>query len=529
MLTIDPIPDRLRFTGGSARSDVTITDANGDTVYERRGVIHPDTWSATAVKVAASKYLKTINGTPETSIFGLVHRVVSTIVDHAVLNDYIEDCDNRHLYEALTSLILSQTMAFNSPVWFNVGIHDRPQASACFINSLGDTMEEILDFVKVEGMLFKAGSGSGVDLSRLRAKNAPLSGGGTASGPVAFMKGLDSMAGVIKSGGGHRRAAAMRILCDWHPDVLDFIRCKEDAEKKAHALIDAGYDGAFNTPGGAYDTVPYQNANHSVAVSAATMARVADGEPGAVALLTAISEAAWACGDPGVWFVDTVNDWNTVPNHGPIRAPNPCGEFNFPDDTACNLASLNLIKFLNTDNTFDVDAFTYAVRVTILAQEILCDLAGYPTPAITKNSHDLRPLGLGYANLGALLMSLGLPYDSDEARHLAAAITSLMSATAYHQSALLAEQRGPFAGFSNNADPMLAVVERHGTESHKLYLSVDEESEAGRIVRLSIDAWNEARKLGRIHGFRNGQVTVLAPTGTIGFMMDCDTTGIEPD
>ena len=529
MLTFAPIPDRLRFTGGTATSDVTITNNKGEVVYTQHGVSHPDTWSHTAVTIVAAKYFKVIDGVHESSVFDLIARVVNTITAHGVAAGYF-DADNAAIFrDALTHLILSQSMAFNSPVWFNVGIHDKPQASACFINSLDDTMESILDFVKTEGMLFKAGSGSGVNLSRLRRAGALLSGGGTASGPVSFMRGLDGMAGVIKSGGGNRRSAAMRILEDTHPDVRDFIRCKVDAEKAAHALIEAGYDPGFNTQGGAYDIVDYQNANHSVAVSAATMARVDSGEPEAVALLNEIAAAAWFCGDPGVWFIDTVNDWNTVPNHGPIRAPNPCGEFNFVDDTACNLASLNLLKFLRDDDTFDADAFAYAARLTITAQEILCDLAGYPTPAITKNSHDLRPLGLGYANLGALVSSLGLPYDSEEARHLAGAITSLMSATAYHQSAVLAQSRGPFAGFANNADPMLRVVEKHAAASDRLLDAVDAETDSARIAIVASNMWSRALALGRAHGYRNGQVTVLAPTGTIGFMMDCDTTGIEPD
>lgn len=529
MLTFTPIPDRLRFTGGAASSDVTITNNKGEIVYTQQGVIHPDTWSHTAVTIVAAKYFKVIDGVHESSVFNLAARVVDAITAHGVSAGYF-DADNSEIFrDALTHLILSQSMAFNSPVWFNVGIHDKPQASACFINSIHDTMESILDFVKTEGMLFKSGSGSGVNLSRLRGSGAPLSGGGTASGAVSFMRGLDGMAGVIKSGGGNRRSAAMRILEDDHPDILAFIRCKADAEKVAHALIDAGYDGAFNAPGGAYDIAPYQNANHSVAVSAATMARVDSGEPEAVALLDEIAAAAWFCGDPGVWFVDTVNSWNTVPNHGPIRAPNPCGEFNFVDDTACNLASLNLMRFRCDDGTFDTDAFTYAARVTITAQEILCDLAGYPTPAITKNSHDLRPLGLGYANLGALLMSLGLPYDSDEARHLAGAITSLMSATAYHQSAILAQSRGPFAGFEANRAPMLRVIEKHAAEARSLYSLVDDGCEAEHIADLSMHVWDKAIDLGDTHGYRNSQVTVLAPTGTIGFMMDCDTTGIEPD
>lgn len=854
------------------RSDVTITKADSSAAFRQSGVWHPTTWSPTAVKVVASKYFSGHLGAAdrEDSVYKLIARVTDAIGDWLHADGYT-DPDSAYAASAdLAWLCLHQHLAFNSPVWFNVGVKPDPQTSACFILSLEDKMNgpaSITDVVATAARLFKDGSGVGFSVAALRGDGEPLSDGGTASGPVSFMRLFDAVGGVIKSGGRTRRAATMITIDAAHPDVLGFIDCKADAEKKAHALIDAGYDGAFNAPGGAYDSILFQNANHSVRVTDAFMSAVdsdgdwtttyrTTGKPAATvkarSILTAIAEAAWACGDPGMQFDTTINGWHTCPNTDRIHASNPCqpafatvltpdgirtfadidvgstiwsgarwtrvtakwstgikpvhryqttagafigtenhrvvsrgekhevgtvdaidtvtgptaphagvekpqaimdglvmgdgsarlvnggasrymilhigggdksyfdsevadlignkfdgeahrvtttitaeelpvtyrrrvparyltadrftvaaflrglysangsicggrvtlkaasfgviadvqqmlsvigirsyyttnpahrvtfangeydcresydlnittdrdkfadmigfiqpdkirrlnealqitkaargpkvtydivsidhlgdhevfditveaeehtywtggmlvsncSEYMFLNDSACNLASLNLLKFLNPDNTFDVDRFTAAVRLAITAMDALIDRSSYPTDRIAENSRNFRPLGLGYANLGALLMTLGLPYDSDEARHLAAAITSLMSATAYHQSALLAQSRGPFAGFADNAGPMMSVVERHADETNKLLQSTDEEQDCTRIAIVAAGMWDRALQLGRAHGYRNGQVTVLAPTGTIGFMMDCDTTGIEPD
>ncbi len=432
-------------------------------------------------------------------------------------------------------------MAFNSPVWFNCGIEPRPQVSACFINSVQDSMASILELAKTEGMLFKFGSGTGSNLSALRSSKELLSGGGTASGPVSFMRGYDAFAGVIKSGGKTRRAAKMVILDIDHPDIVDFIECKSREERKAHVLIEAGYDAAFNAPGGAYDSVFFQNANHSVRVTDEFMRAVIEdrdwhtravtsGEPvdtfRARELMRTISQAAWECGDPGLQFDTTINTWHTCKASGRINASNPCSEYMFLDDTACNLASLNLMKFLGKDGRFDVDAFRHAVRITLLAQEILVDNASYPTPRIGENSHLFRPLGLGYANLGALLMAQGLPYDSEAGRAQAGAITALMCGEAYAASAEFARDHGgPFPSYPENRDSMLDVIVRHRMHAEAL----PEDLLEPNLLRAARGAWRRAEELGRQHGFRNAQVTVLAPTGTIAFMMDCDTTGIEPD
>jgi ribonucleoside-diphosphate reductase alpha chain len=434
-------------------------------------------------------------------------------------------------------------MAFNSPVWFNVGVEKHPQCSACFINSVEDSMDSILSLAKTEGMLFKYGSGTGTNFSSLRGKNESLRSGGHASGPVSFMRGFDSFAGVIKSGGKTRRAAKMVILNIDHPDILEFISCKRVEEEKAHALIDAGYDAGFNVPGGAYDSVMFQNANHSVRVNDKFMRAVENkevfctqrvAEEGVDAELKAdevwhqIAEAAWVCGDPGLQFDDAINRYHTCKNTARINASNPCSEYMFLDDSACNLASINLLKFLSDDGTFDAKSFEHAVGITILAQEILVDNASYPTKKIEKNSHDFRPLGLGYANLGALLMSLGLPYDSEEGRGVAASITALMGGHAYKTSALIAKVRGPFAGFSLNRESFLDVIKLHqaGLEHPEIQKMPNSLKAIAKEAKL---AWEEAYSLGAQNGFRNAQVTVLAPTGTIGFMMDCDTTGVEPD
>jgi len=401
-------------------------------------------------------------------------------------------------------------------------------------------MESILELVKTEGMLFKYGSGTGTNFSTLRSSKEKLSGGGIASGPVSFMRGFDAFAGVIKSGGKTRRAAKMVILNVDHPDIIDFIKSKAEEEKKAHILIKAGYDPGFNVPGGAYDSVQFQNANHSVRVTDEFMKAVLEDKEWHTRYVTTgeicdtyrardimrmIAEAAWLCGDPGMQFDTTINNWHTCPNTGRINASNPCSEFMFLDDTACNLASLNLMKFRKEDGSFDVEAFRHAVDVLITAQEIIVDNASYPTKAIEKNSYDYRPLGLGYANLGALLMSLGLPYDSEPARAYAAVITAIMTGEAYRQSALIAKEMGPFRGYELNREPMLGVIRKHMSYVDKIDKSLIPEE----LYESAKKIWSETYELGQKYGYRNSQVTVIAPTGTIGFMMDCDTTGIEPD
>ncbi|CUU09837.1 Class II vitamin B12-dependent ribonucleotide reductase [Candidatus Kryptobacter tengchongensis] len=412
------------------RRDAVITNEKGEVVFEQKGVEVPASWSMLATNIVVSKYFHGQVGTPEReySVKQLIERVARTITNWGIKDGYFagnEDADV--FYNELVYLLVNQYASFNSPVWFNVGVEEKPQASACFINSVQDTMESILELAKTEGMLFKYGSGTGTNFSTLRSSKEKLSGGGVASGPVSFMRGFDAFAGVIKSGGKTRRAAKMVILNVDHPDIIDFIKSKAEEEKKAHILIKAGYDPGFNVPGGAYDSVQFQNANHSVRVTDEFMKAVLeDGEwhtryvtTGEICdtykardIMRMIAEAAWLCGDPGMQFDTTINSWHTCPNTGRINASNPCSEFMFLDDTACNLASLNLMKFRKEDGTFDVKAFCHAVDIMITAQEIIVDNAGYPTKAIERNSHDYRPLGLGYANLGALLMSLGLPYDS---------------------------------------------------------------------------------------------------------------------
>jgi ribonucleoside-diphosphate reductase alpha chain len=520
-----------------------INDEKGQPVFEQHGIDVPATWSQTATNIVASKYFRGQLGSPEreSSVKGLISRVVDAIRGWADAQGYFattEDLDS--FADELSHLLVHQKAAFNSPVWFNVGIEKAPQASACFINSVKDTMDSILGLAKTEGMLFKFGSGTGSNLSDIRSSKEPLAGGGTASGPVSFMRGYDAFAGVIKSGGKTRRAAKMVILNVDHPDVAEFVNCKADEERKAWALIDAGYDGAFNVRGGAYDSVFFQNANHSVRVTDEFMRAVVEdrdwqtryvlsGQPcetfKARDLLAMMAQAAWQCGDPGMQFDTTINDWHTCPNTARINASNPCSEYMFLDDTACNLASLNLMKFRREDGEFDTEAFKAACRTLITAQEILVDNASYPTPAIDRNSRDYRPLGLGYANLGVLLMDRGLPYDSDAGRAFAAAVTALMHGEAYAQSARLASAIGPFAGYERNDEPMLRVVDKHRQHAHM----IDSTLVPKELLRSALTVWDEAYALGAQHGYRNSQVTVLAPTGTIGFMMDCDTTGIEPD
>ena len=524
----------------------SIGSETGGVVFEQKEVEVPAHWSQMATNVVVSKYFRGKLGTKgrETSVKQLISRVANTIADWGIEQNYFATPEDGEIFrEELTYLVLHQKMAFNSPVWFNVGVEEKPQASACFINSVEDRMESILGLAKTEGMLFKWGSGTGSNLSTIRSSREMLQGGGTASGPVSFMKGYDAFAGVIKSGGKTRRAAKMVILDADHPDILEFIRCKAEEEKKACALIDAGYDGGFNVPGGAYDSVFFQNANHSVRVTdefmkavesdgvwntrAVTDGRVCDSYE-AQDLMAEISDAAWECGDPGMQYDTTINDWHTCAATDRIYGSNPCSEYMFLDDSACNLASLNLLTYRDENGEFDAEAMRKAVQLTITAQEILVDNAGYPTPAIEKNSHAYRPLGLGYANLGALLMARGLPYDSDEGRAYAGAITALLCGEAYRQSAKIAASTGPFTGYPVNEESMLKVIAKHRGKVDEIGQDWDA-VEKMEIYKAARQAWDEALELGKEHGYRNSQVTVLAPTGTIGFMMDCDTTGIEPD
>ncbi len=526
------------------RRTAAITGEKGQLIFEQKDVEVPRSWSQLAINVVAQKYF---HGSPdsqerETSVRQIIDRVVETLKKWGLEGAYFAtDEDAENWAQELRFLLVTQHASFNSPVWFNLGVPGRSQqGSACFINSVQDSMESILDLVKTEGMLFKFGSGTGTNLSVLRSSKEQLSGGGTASGPVSFMKGYDSFAGSIKSGGTTRRAAKMVILNADHPDVLDFIRAKAEEEKKAWALIEAGYNVGFNVPGGAYDSVQFQNANHSVRVTDDFMRAVTDDKQWTTKAVVdgrvidtykardvwkEIAEAAWICGDPGLQFDSTIQDWNVVPNTGRINATNPCSEFVFLDDTACNLLSLNLMKFQTEEGRVDVDRLQRAIDVCFTGQEIIVSNASYPTPAIAKNSEALRPLGLGYANLGALLMSMGLAYDSDEGRRFAGAITAIMTGRAFVQSARMAQVKGPFSEYAKNREPMLRVMEKHRQAAHQLPTS----PESAEVVDAARETWDDAVKLGRQHGYRNAQATVLAPTGTIGLMMDCDTTGIEPD
>jgi ribonucleoside-diphosphate reductase alpha chain len=526
------------------RRTAAIIGEKGKVVFEQKDVEVPRSWSQLAINIVAQKYFRGQQGTAdrETSVRQMVDRVVGALGGWGREGGYFATEEDASTWEEeLRWLLVTQHASFNSPVWFNLGVPTRAQqGSACFINSVQDSMESILDLAKTEGMLFKFGSGTGTNLSVLRSKREQLSGGGTASGPVSFMRGYDSFAGSIKSGGTTRRAAKMVILNADHPDIVDFITCKADEERKAWALIDAGYDAGFNIIGGAYDSVQFQNANHSVRATDEFMqAVVDDGEwttkavtDGRVMdtyrardLMRQISESAWICGDPGIQLDTIIQDWNCVPNTGRINATNPCSEFVFLDDTACNLLSLNLLKFQDEKGTFNVERYRKAIGVCFTGQEIIVSSASYPTPAIAKNSEALRPLGLGYANLGALLMSMGLAYDSDDGRRFAGALTGILTGEAYAQSARMAEVKGTFSEFPKNREPMLRVMNKHRAVAYQLPVS----GEAGPLVRAARETWDEAVALGEVHGYRNAQATVLAPTGTIGLMMDCDTTGIEPD
>ncbi|MFQ3578234.1 MAG: vitamin B12-dependent ribonucleotide reductase, partial [Verrucomicrobiia bacterium] len=567
-----------------------ITDDSGKTIFRQEDVEVPSTWSPLATKIAVSKYFygDIANGTDpkrggrESSVRQLIHRVTRSIADWGIKDGVFADRSSAEaFYNDLTWLCLHQHGAFNSPVWFNVGLYQQygvgkdagvgnyyfnretgkadraptqyqyPQASACFIQSVDDTMEDIMRLATSEAMLFKYGSGTGSDLSTLRSTREKLSGGGRPSGPLSFLKVYDQVANVVKSGGKTRRAAKMNTLKDWHPDIEEFIEAKTKEEKKAWALIEQGYDGSYN--GEAYGSIMYQNENLSVRASDEFMRaaiadepwvtrRVTDGQPcetkQARQLLHKIAEGTWTCGDPGMQFDTTIHKWHTCKGTARQNSTNPCSEYLFLDNTACNLASLNLLKFKDADGRFNVARFKAAVRLFITAQEILVDNASYPTPEITENSHIFRTLGLGFANLGSLIMSYGLGYDSEEGRALAGAITAIMTGHAYEQSARIAASMGPFPGYldsratgvrepvaKDNVAPMLEVIGLHRNAVEEIPVS----ARFGYLKEEARKVWNNALDLGDAHGFRNAQVTVLAPTGTIGFLMDCDTTGIEPD
>src|SRR5437868_6244166 len=563
----------------------SITDAKGNSIFEQKDVEVPKDCSMTATNIVASKYLHGTIGTPEreTGVRQLIARVAESIRDWGLAQGYFRTPEAGAIFhDELVHILVQQKAAFNSPVWFNVGCdrlepnsdatnwhwnfadakvefgktgYKNPQCSACFINAVHDSLDSILTLAKTEGMLFKWGSGTGTNLSPLRSSNESLSGGGTASGPLSFMRGFDAFAGVIKSGGKTRRAAKMVILNVEHPDIVEFIECKMKEEAKAWTLMQAGYDGS-SPDSEAYSSIFFQNANNSVRVTDEFMNSVEkdsefftkaikDGRPvkqfRARDLMNKIAEATWQCGDPGMQYDTTVNKWHTSKNTGRINASNPCSEYMFLDDSACNLASLNLMKFA-PNGQFDIEAFKHAVDITITAQEILVDNSGYPTESIARNSHDYRPLGLGYANLGALLMANGLPYDSDAGRDYAASITAIMCGEAYLQSSRIAEQcpylapatertqsiahdGGACPGWYVNREPFLDVIRMHRASVN----NINKNNVPPSLYESSKQTWDEALAHGEKHGYRNSQVTVLAPTGTIGFMMDCDTTGIEPD
>ncbi|MCC9607569.1 vitamin B12-dependent ribonucleotide reductase [Blastopirellula sp. JC732] len=551
-----------------SRRDAVIQSSDGEPIFEQSGVEFPEHWSQTAVNIVASKYFfgEQRTAARENSLRQLVDRVVRTITDWGVADGYLSPEGGEIFYRDLAWLCLDQAAAFNSPVWFNVGLHDAygvtsdrsvwrwnpsagkatcdadayvyPQASACFIQGVQDDMQSIMSLAASEALLFKYGSGSGTDLSTLRSRREVLSGGGKPSGPLSFMRVYDQVAGVVKSGGKTRRAAKMQSLKVEHPDILDFIQCKAKEEAKAQILIEhGGYDADFN--GEAYNSVLFQNANLSVRVSDPFMEAVEQNLPwkthwitkpeiegptySARELLKQMAESAWQCGDPGVQYDTTINRWHTCPQSGRINASNPCSEYMFLDDSACNLASLNLIRFRAADGTFDAPRFAAACRLLLLAQEILVDRAGYPTATIAENSHRFRPLGLGYTNLGSLLMASGLPYDSDEARGTCAAITAILHGAALRTSSEIAAAHGPFAGFADNRDAMLAVVDDHAAALDKV------QHAPPALLQYAKALWSEVKTAGERDGYRNAQATVLAPTGTISFFMDCDTTGIEPE
>jgi ribonucleoside-diphosphate reductase alpha chain len=510
--------------------------------FEQRGVEFPKCWSQNATNIVAQKYFRGQIGSPEreSSVKQMIGRVAGTISNWGREGGYFASEEDADTFEMeLISILLNQKAAFNSPVWFNVGFEETPQCSACFILSVEDTMESILDWNTKEGRIFRGGSGSGINLSNIRGSMEPLKKGGTASGPVSFMRGADSWAGTIKSGGKTRRAAKMVVLDIDHPDVEHFIWCKAKEEEKAEALRDAGFDMSIDGDG--FTSIQYQNANNSVRVTDEFMEAVEAGEDWNLVarngggttktlpardLMNQIADAAWRCADPGVQYDTIINRWHTCPESGRINASNPCSEYMHVDDSACNLASLNLMKFRRADGSFDVEPFEHAVDIVFLAQEIVVGFSSYPTEEITANAFAFRQLGLGYANLGALLMSDGLPYDSDAGRNVAAAITALMTGRAYRQSALIAAgATGTYDEYERNREPHNGVMRMHRDASY----DVDPTGIKGELLGAAQRAWDEAVELGEEHGYRNAQATVLAPTGTISFLMDCDTTGIEPD
>ena len=581
--------------------DAVIQDWKGKLIFEQKNVESPTDWSMTATNIVASKYLHGLVGTSdrESGVRALITRVAESIRDWGITAGYFaSESDSETFYAELVHLLLNQKVAFNSPVWFNVGCdrlepnsdaqnwhwnattrevtfsttgYSKPQCSACFINSVQDSLDSILTLAKTEGMLFKWGSGAGSNLSSIRGSMETLSGGGTASGPLSFMRGFDAFAGVIKSGGKTRRAAKMVVLNVDHPDIVDFIECKSKEEAKAYTLIAAGYDGS-GPDSEAYSSIFFQNANNSVRVTDEFMSAVERDQEFSTRtvkertpvhtgpardIMNKIAQNTWACGDPGMQYDTTINKWHTSKNTARINASNPCSEYMFLDDSACNLASFNLLKFVSPGGQFDIPAYRHAIAIVTTAMEIIVDSAGYPTEMIAKNSHDYRPLGLGYANLGALLMAFGLPYDSDAGRDFAAGLTAILCGDAYYQSAVIAESCPPLAaatpscqrardsqgqeakggacpGFYVNREPFLDVIRMHRAEVNKIgrsrhSLEPFRVPQLDALIQASRDAWDAALVQGEHYGFRNSQVTVLAPTGTIGFMMDCDTTGIEPD
>ena len=525
------------------RRDVVQTNwKTGETVFEQRGVEFPDFWSINASTIVTTKYFRGAVGsdTRESSLRQLIDRVVLTYTQAGREYGYFATPEDAEIFEhELTWMLLHQVFSFNSPVWFNVGTPAPQQVSACFILAVDDTMDSILNWYREEGLIFKGGSGAGLNLSRIRSSKELLSSGGTASGPVSFMRGADASAGTIKSGGATRRAAKMVVLDVDHPDIEEFIETKVREEDKIRALRDAGYD--MDLGGADITSVQYQNANNSVRVSDEFMKAVEDGTDfglrgrktgeviesvDAKTLFRTMSEAAWACADPGIQYDDTINDWHTNPETGRITASNPCSEYMSLDNSSCNLASLNLLKFLKEDGTFDAESFRRAVEFVITAMDISICFADFPTEAIGRTTRDYRQLGIGYANLGALLMAVGLPYDSDGGRALAASITSLMTGTSYRRSAELAGVVGPYEGYARNAEAHKRVMRKHAaaTDSVRTSTSLDAD-----VLKLAEKEWAESLRVGEVNGWRNAQASVLAPTGTIGFMMDCDTTGVEPD
>ncbi|HEX7231621.1 MAG TPA: vitamin B12-dependent ribonucleotide reductase, partial [Candidatus Binatia bacterium] len=521
--------------------NASITNERGKLVFEQTNVEIPKSWSLMATQVVVSKYFRGPLGTPqrEHSVRQMISRVVDTITGWGRKDGYFaSEEDARAFADELTHILLHQKACFNSPVWFNCGIEEKPQCSACFILAVEDTMDSILDWYRKEGVIFKGGSGSGVNLSKIRSSKEQLAGGGTASGPVSFMKAADASAGVIKSGGKTRRAAKMVVLNVDHPDIEEFIKCKVEEEKKAWALIEAGYDSSLDGP--AYGSVFFQNANNSVRVTDEFMRAVQEDREWqtkyvkndqpcdtykARDLFRMIAESTYFCGDPGMQYDTTINDWHTCSNTGRINASNPCSEYMHLDNSACNLASLNLLKYLREDGVFDTEAFRRAVDIMILAQDILVDNSSYPTAEITANAHAFRELGLGYANLGALLMSLGLPYDSDGGRAYAAAVTALMSGEGYLQSSRVAAATSTFDGYAHNRQPMLRVLNKHRSQAYKISTALVPLD----LLTAAREAWDQTCGEAEKYGVKNSQISVLAPTGTIAFMMDCDTTGVEPD